>query len=230
MSYPDFKEFATPEILAETLADDVAKDLINAVNTHGTASLVVSGGNTPKPFFAALRRKDVPWSNIYITLADERWVDVSSEFSNEKLIRENLLTGGAKFVGLKNAEATPQDGEKLTEQALNIIPLPFDVVVLGMGGDGHTASLFPGAKKLKKALNLKKKKLCMGIEPTNASHMRMTLTLTALLSSHKIILHITGNNKREVYEQALQEGNPEKLPISAILQQNQPPIEVYWSA
>jgi len=224
-----FHEFPSAEEAAAQLATDVAQALSEAVKKRGKASLVVSGGSTPKPFFAAFKKQALPWKHIWITLADERWVDTGSPNSNERMVREQLITGGAHFVGLKNNAAMPAEGIAETEKQLDIIPRPYDVVILGMGEDGHTASLFPETAGLTEALALDNQHSCAAITPTHAPHQRITQTLAALLNCHKLILHITGEKKRELYEEALKPGSCLTLPVRAIVQQNKVPLEIYWS-
>ena len=143
------------ETLARDLADITAARLRAAVSARGAASLVVSGGRTPAPMFRALRACELPWERVTVTLADERWVPADAADSNERMVRAELLQGAAaaaRFVGLVNAAPTPEAGRAATDAALRAIPRPFDVVMLGMGNDGHTASLFPDAPALAAAL------------------------------------------------------------------------------
>ncbi len=138
--------FDHPAPLAEALAESVAEDLRAAALERGQATLVLSGGTTPELFLDALSRQLVPWSQVTITLTDERWVAVDDAASNENLIRTRLLVGDAaeaRLVPLKTAAATPEEGAAEAESRLAALPRPFDVVVLGMGEDGHIASLFP---------------------------------------------------------------------------------------
>ncbi len=225
-----FHGFSSPEETAARLAEDVAQLLSSATEERGKASLVVSGGSTPKPFFAKLKTKKLPWEKVWITLADERWVDVNSPDSNERMVREQLLVGGVHFVGLKNDAATPKEGVAAVEKQLNAIPKPYDVVILGMGEDGHTASLFPETAGLADAFEMDNPHSCAAIMPPSyAPHPRMTQTLTALLNTRKLILHITGAKKRALYEEAQKPGSCLTLPIRAIVQQNKVPLEIYWS-
>jgi 6-phosphogluconolactonase len=226
------------EIITETqaeltlaLADFVESELENAVALRGHASLVVSGGSTPKPLFSALSQRQLPWSQITVTLADERWVDVSSKDSNEAMIREVLLCDAAaeaNFIPLKNSASSAAQGLEMCEQAIANIPLPFDVVILGMGEDGHTASLFPGVSG--PALNAKNTKLCAAIKPPVTAHERLSLTASALCNSRKIILHIVGEKKWQVYLDARKAGSLDALPIRTVLHQDDIPVDVYWSA
>ena len=135
----------------------------------------------------------------------------------------------ATFIGMKNSAATAGEGEAECEQQLQQVPRPFDVCILGMGSDGHTASLFPGAEKLDKATDMKSSRTCMGIAPLTAPHERMTLTLPAILDSRQLILHITGRKKYDVLQQALAEGPAEDMPIRFILRQQAAPLTVYWA-
>ena len=226
-----FHSFPSGEAAAAQLTVDVAGFLSAAVQERGKASLVVSGGSTPKPFFAGLKKQSLPWQQIWITLADERWVDAHEADSNERMVREQLLTGGAHFVSLKNNALTPDQGVAQTEKQLESIAKPYDVVILGMGEDGHTASLFPETLGLTEALELNQSHTCAAIiPPSYAPHPRMTQTLAALLNCRKLILHITGEKKRALYEEALKPGSCLTLPIRAIVQQNKVPLEIYWAA
>ena len=229
---PAFKEFKDSSTLVAVLAGQVAELLRAGIRERGQASLVVSGGSTPVPFFAALSELALDWKQVTITLADERWVDPADADSNEHLVRLHLLqnrAAAASFVGFKTGAATAVQGEKECGNRLALLPRPFDVLILGMGNDGHTASLFPQASRLGEALTMDSGLLCMGITPPVAPHERMTLTLPALLESRRIILHLVGLGKREVYERALGEGPVAEMPIRAVLRQATTPVTVFWA-
>lgn len=224
--YPD------RDTLAGELADSVAKDLAQATRTRGVASLVVSGGSTPKALFKELAQRALSWDKVVVSLADERWVPADHEASNERLVRTHLLThhaAAARLMGMVNEAATPEAGCAATEAALATMPRPFDVVILGMGGDGHTASLFPGADELAAGLDLANPKLCLAVRPPAMPHPRLSLSLAALLVSRRIVLHITGQEKWAVYQRALAEGPARELPIRALLRHANPPMEVVWA-
>ncbi|MDA8020896.1 MAG: 6-phosphogluconolactonase [Thermoanaerobaculia bacterium] len=225
--------FDQPKRLASALAESIGEDLKRAVAARGKASLVVSGGSTPLPLFASLAPRELPWDRVWITLADERWVDPTDDASNEKLVRSHLLhdaAAAAHFVPIKTDAPSPEDGEAACEAALADVPRPFDVVVLGMGTDGHTASLFPDAQRLEEALDADSDRTCLAVRAASAASPRMTLTLAALLDSHRTVIHITGNDKWQVYRRALAPGPMEELPVRAILNRGPEPIDVYWSA
>lgn len=224
--------FDHPESLAASLAESIAEALRRGVEARGRASLVVSGGSTPVPLFHQLSRELVPWSRVTVTLADERWVPGDHDASNENLVRRHLLQGDAEaatFVGLYRDAPTPEAGRAACEAALAEIPRPFDIVVLGMGTDGHTASLFPGSDELAAGLDLDTEHLCLPVHPRDAAHPRMSLTLRALLESRRMIVHLTGDAKWRVYRRALGPGPVEELPIRAVLGRGREPIDVYWA-
>ena len=131
------------------------------------------------------------------------------------------------MIGLKTPEATPEEGRDACERALAQIARPFDVVILGMGGDGHTASLFPEATELSMGLAPQGGQTCVSVHPPAAPHPRMSLTLPALLDARRLVLHITGDGKWQVYQRALADGPVEELPIRAVLRSGQ--VEVWWA-
>lgn len=229
---PDFREFKDSATLVAALAGQVADLLRAGIRARGQASLVVSGGSTPVPFFVALSELTLAWEQVTITLADERWLDPASADSNEHLVRQHLLqnrAATAHFVGLKTGATTARQGEKECAARLALLPRPFDVLLLGLGNDGHTASLFPQATRLGEALALNSGQLCLAITPPVAPHARMTLTLPALLQSRQIILLLAGSSKRAVYEKALASGPIAEMPIRAVLAQTTSPVTVFWA-
>ncbi|UDG81315.1 6-phosphogluconolactonase [Candidatus Profftia lariciata] len=227
-----FKNFPNTQVMNEYCVEKIAIALTYSINTKGQASLIVSGGKTPLRLFKALTQKDIAWSKVVITLADERWVDTTDNCSNEYLVRKYLLKDyavNAMFISLKNNYATPFAGAIHIEHQLKIIKRPFDVVILGMGEDGHTASLFPKADNLDQALAMDSGRVCMGIKPLTANLDRITLTLPTLLNSYCIYLYIIGNKKYDVYQRAIQGSNIYEMPIRAILNQVQTPVNVCYT-
>lgn len=228
----DHHSFPDRESLITELCLHIATALSSGVEKNGMASLAVSGGSTPIPLFDMLSTLALPWKHIHITLVDERWVGPDEEDSNEKLVRTHLLqnrAAAAHFTGMKNRAATAGQGENACAEQLRKVPRPFDLLLLGMGSDGHTASLFPGAERLQAATAMDSGRLCMGIKPLTAPHERITLTLPAILDSREIVLHITGKEKKEILETALNKGESSELPIRFILRQQKTPLSVYWA-
>ena len=145
------QDFDDRPALDSALASHIAGLLAADIEQRGKASLAVSGGSTPKGMFAALSRQHLPWNQVWITLVDERWVEADSPDSNEKLVRENLLQNAAaeaNFIGLKGSGADAATGLAEVTARMEALPLPLSCAVLGMGGDGHTASWFPRARNL----------------------------------------------------------------------------------
>lgn len=202
--------------------------LKQALETRGSASLMVSGGSSPKPLYARLSQADLDWSKVAISLVDERWVDPGNPGSNEDFIRENLIQNNAisaNFFGLKTSHASVSKGLKSVEARFTSLSRPFDVCVMGMGSDAHTASWFPNSKGLENALSLENEKILCAVDATGApvagDHPhRITLTLRAVLDSHLIVLFIPGEAKREVFDTARSKPLSE-APVQALLRAGQ---------
>ena len=188
---PPANKFADSEALSRALSSQLAENLRAAIAARGLASLVVSGGKSPTRLFELLRVAEVDWSRVCIALADERWVEPSDPGSNEKLVRDVLLkeaAAAARFIGLKNGAPTPDLGAVSAWETFARVPRPFDAVVLGMGDDGHTASLFPHSPNLASALNPAAVAGCVGMWSPVAPQARLSLNLSALLDSRRIVL------------------------------------------
>lgn len=223
--------FDTPDDAAVALADAVARHLAERLLIAPRASLVVSGGSTPLPFFKALREKTLDWARIDVLLADERWVPEDDAASNTRLVKENLLQGPAaeaNYLSLKQPGDTPADGLADVEQALAELPLPLDVLILGMGSDGHTASLFPDAPELNEALDTDSTAIVVPMTPPSQAQKRITLTLGALRRAGFTALHLKGDDKLETLKTACSDiAQVKEMPIRAFLK---PGLQIYWSA
>lgn len=228
---PARRSFGSKEDLALALAEAVADHLNEGIERRGVASLAVSGGSTPGKFFGALgKHKNVQWEKVFVTLVDERWVPETSDRSNAGLVNERMLQGPAaiaRFIPLYSGGAEPDAAAIARTNTLQAtVPLPFDAVVLGMGNDGHTASFFPGGDTLAEALEGEGPALA--ISAPGAGEPRVTLCLKRLLNAQALYLHIEGEEKEKVLEQALGEGPIEDMPVRAILRQTQTPLTVFW--
>ena len=219
--------FACADALVDALSLKIASILKNALETNNRASLLVSGGNTPKKLFEALSNIKLPWEKICVGLVDERCIDVTQKESNEFLVRTTLLQNYAQkapFIGMYSKDIDVDALSQLYQKEL----YPYDVVLLGMGTDGHTASLFPHNERLKEAFDAHAKEEIILIEPQSAPYTRMSMNLKAILSAQHLFLHFEGKEKYVVYEKALKENNPFVTPISAVLHSKKN-VEVYYA-
>ena len=209
--------FADRDTLDQALAARVVSSLQQGIAQRGTAHLVVSGGSTPVNLFSILADVDIDWSRVVVLLADERWVPVDHEDSNERLVRETLLTAKAHQAQFVSLLPTPED-EIANIAGLSTLlgALPrFDMVLLGMGEDAHTASLFPCAAALREGLTTTQGALIT--QPSNAPHQRVSMSKQRLLSTEQGIIHIVGEKKKAVLELARKSGDEMRYPISAFL-------------
>jgi 6-phosphogluconolactonase len=226
------QRFLNPQETAVALAGQVAAALRTGLATRGVASLGVPGGRTPLPLFRALRDVELDWSRVGITLTDERWVPEEDPASNAGLVRRELLASlaaQARFFPLFNRGATAAGAAAEAWHSLVQLPRPFDAVVLGMGDDGHFASLFPDDPGLAAALNQAAPPGCVAmrapVEPTE----RISLNLAALLQTRRLFLFITGAHKRDLLLAAARRAAEAPLPVAALLSQRVPIPEVYWA-
>ncbi|MDP1685677.1 6-phosphogluconolactonase [Hydrogenophaga sp.] len=221
--------------LAWQLADSIAQRLNAAINLRGHAVLAVSGGKSPIALFEALRVLPLEWQRVTVLLVDERCVPHDHAESNTALVRRHLLQDAAAlatFVPFFDTLPDTLDDAALRQlvdaanRRLATQPWPMDMAVLGMGEDGHTASLFPGAPGLGTALHSSGP--VAWVRPATAPHARLTLTLPALLATRELALAISGARKLAVFQQA-RLGADESLPVSLILNQHQTPVSI-WMA
>lgn len=229
------QKFSTREQMTESLTETIIELLSAGIERNGKASFLVSGGRTPAALFEQLCQADLDWDKVWITLVDERWVAPEDDASNEKLVRNTLLQGraaNAHFIPMKNVAETAEEGVIGCAEALSVIPEPFDVVILGMGDDGHTASLFPCSDELETGLDLGSGQKLLAVNPKTAPHGRMSYTLPALLNSKQLFLLITGDSKWDVYQTAIQNGSEtaiREMPIRAFLFNQSIQLDVYWA-
>ncbi|HTK36570.1 MAG TPA: 6-phosphogluconolactonase [Caulobacteraceae bacterium] len=216
--------FADAESQAAAAADRIA----GAIGEDG-GDLVLTGGSTPGPVYDLLSKRSLPWDRVRITLSDERWVPPDHADSNERLVRERLLRGpaaAARFIPLKTGAPTPEAAVGTVAAALAAIRRPFSCVLLGMGDDGHIASLFPG-DAMDETLRPDGPDVVRPARAPNGTP-RLSLTLAALLDSRLILVLIRGEAKRAVLRDALAGAAPH-LPIAALLRQARCPVEVFWA-
>jgi 6-phosphogluconolactonase len=234
MVRPDFRVFDTRDALAAALAQRVRDVLSDAIAARGRAVLAVSGGSTPVSFFRALSHLDLPWEQVTIILVDERMVPATNVRSNAKLVRDNLLQNKAEsafFVPMYQGAFDEGDAAHQIETVMKRAKLTEpDLLILGMGSDGHTASFFPGGDHLADALDLRQPALVLPMHAETAGETRLTMTLPAILAAKHLALHIEGEDKRAVLDKALADGaRAVDMPIRAVFENAAGPVEVYWA-
>ena len=219
--------FKSPVLLAESLALAVARQLGDAIEARGTATLVVSGGRSPVAFFQHLAKQKLDWANVVVSLADERWVPVEHADSNAGLLKRYLLQGPAakaQFLSLYSASANLEQAAEQADRLLAELP-KIDVLVLGMGDDGHTASLFPNSPHLAEALQVDGTRRCWPMLAPTVPHQRLTMSRALLASAQVTVLSISGQSKLATLSDALAGDDVTAMPIRAFLQ---PTLEIYW--
>lgn len=229
--------FNSREALFSELAEQCGEAISHAIKQNGQAHIVVPGGSTPAPLFEKLSLQNLAWEKVSIVPSDERWISVNEANSNECLLNRSFRINHAKaatLVSLKCDAETPQKGWKTIENRLQHIAKQWDLVVLGMGEDGHFASLFPTAQQLEQGLSLNHNQHCIAIDATESEHagmypLRMSLTLSSIVNSKKIIVLITGEKKLQIIREVLEQQAGSQYPIAALLNQKQTPVEIYWA-
>jgi len=213
--------------LAGHLAQRVAEALREALAARGSATLVVSGGRSPVAFFERLAQARLDWSAVTVGLADERWVPVEHADSNAGLLKQHLLKGPAakaQFLSLYSAAANVEQAAEQADRLLAELP-PIDVLVLGMGDDGHTASLFPDSPNLTEALQADGSRRCWPMLAPSVPRQRLTMSRALLASAKHKILSISGQSKLTTLNAALASDDVAAMPVRAFLQ---PTLEIYW--
>lgn len=212
--------------LSTAVANFAADRLCKALQQNDIASLVIPGGNTPKFYLPALARLPVNWQNVIITLSDERWVDTHSQDSNEFLVRScflNYMDSEARFISLKTTHDHPSLALLTINDRLSQLSLPIDLTILGLGEDGHIASLFSDQSTKSSSHSL-----CEVSVPPIAPSIRISLSFSLLASSHHIIIVVTGQNKRKRLEQLI-DSRDYRIPFVRLVQQTHSPIIIFES-
>lgn len=219
--------------LADAVAGDVAFIVQSAIDARDASLLAVPGGRTGPAIYRKIAEQKLQWKKVTIIPTDDRLVAVDSELSNVREIARAFLPLGARVVPLTSEAA---DDYRLAGNAANArlqdLPWPPDLVWLGMGSDGHTASIFPGPD-LQASLDAPKARRAIGVLPdplpSEAEVARVTLTRAAILSGRTIMITITGQEKRDLLEQAIADGQSSRLPIGRVLAEIEQPIDIHWA-
>ncbi|MEL7023325.1 MAG: 6-phosphogluconolactonase [Pseudomonadota bacterium] len=215
---------------SETLADEIARALSIGIESNGRATLVVSGGSSPLETFRALREKDLDWSKVTVLPSDERWIDVNEPASNAGMLHRELLVGkaaAARFVSLYDGAVELNEAASVMSARVDKLHRPFDYVLLGMGSDGHTASLFPDDPQISKALS--SSEACVVASPLSQPLDRISLTPNVLLDSQAIGLLFFGQEKADVFSKASLPGDLGVFPVRSVLRQELVPVTTYFA-
>ncbi|MGP1282804.1 MAG: 6-phosphogluconolactonase, partial [Parasphingopyxis sp.] len=226
--------FEDSETLASEVAGDIGFIIEKAIETNGKAELALPGGRTPVPILETLAKRDFDWSKVRVFPTNERIVPEGSEYSNYEMLKRILGTAGATVEPLIDHSqnwSTKEAGQS-ADARLAGFSWPVDLVWVGMGEDGSTASIYPG--QMDDAINAPKSRRAVGVSPDpmpeSAPFDRVTLTRGALLSTHTMIVTLAGAKKREVLEKAIEDGPLSNVPIGRILAEVEVPVDIYWSA
>lgn len=220
--------YATSADLAQAAAQAVTAALKSALAERGAASLVGTGGRSPAPVYDLLAQaRDVDWARVGVTLSDDRFVPISSPDSNERLVRERLLTDAAAkavFTPISTAAENVEAAAEKVEVGVRALA-PYDVMLLGMGEDGHVASLIPGSPVLDLGMDPAGTRFCLGIPAGVGSPpiARVTMTMPALLQARLILVLISGEKKKHIVE------GGSGLPVHALLDQAKAPVRILWT-
>jgi 6-phosphogluconolactonase len=220
--------FDSREEASAAVANRIAKLCAASVERQDDARIVVSGGSTPARCFELLSVKELGWQHVQVLMSDERWVSPRDQSSNERLVREKLLVNKASEANLLSLYRPDLSIDERAHELQAMQPaFGFACSMLGMGNDGHFASLFPDSNALEVGLDPVGNRFYIPVQTDASPYPRLSMSLSALLDSEEILLLFFGDDKMRVYREALL---PEsKLPIAHLLRQRTTPVGVYWS-
>ena len=226
-------EYDDIDELADAVAGDVGFIVDSAVEARGEALIALPGGATPQPIYRKLAASKLPWKRVTIIPTDDRLVPLTDERANVRALAQAFLPSGARVFPITSEIADHKLAGNSANAKLAELKFPLDLAWLGVGEDGHTASIFAGPD-LEEALNAPKGRHAVGVMPdpmpADAPVPRVTLTRSAILSARTVLLTVTGAKTRELVEQAIADGHSSKAPIGRVLAEAEQPIDIHWCA
>ena len=227
----EFWDYDSPDEMADAVAGDVGFIVESALDARGNALLALPGGSTPGPIYSRLVKSAINWKKVTIIPGDERLVPMDNELSNVRALAKAFLPAGARVIPVTGDIKDYKLAGNSADARLQDLSWPPDLVWLGIGEDGHTASIFPGPD-LQDALDAPKARRMVGVMPDplppEAPVARVTLTRAAILSARTLLIVVTGQKKRDLLEQAIEDGQSSKLPIGRVLAECDQPIDIHW--
>ena len=224
-------EYDSVDELADAVAGDIGFIVESALEARGEALIAVPGGKTPLPIYSRLAGAKLNWKKVTIIPTDERLVPLTDDKSNVRAIAQAFLPTGARVFPIGSDIADHRLAGNSANAKLADLKFPLDLAWLGVGADGHTASIFPGPD-LEEALNAPKGRHAVGVMPdplpAEAPVPRVTLTRSAILSARTVLITVTGEAKKQLLEGAIADGQSSKLPIGRVLAEAEQPIDIHW--
>ena len=224
-------EYDGVDELADAVAGDVGFIIESALDARDAALIAIPGGSTPLPVYDRLTRRKLPWRKVTVIPTDDRLVAVDHELSNARVLARAFMPGGARVIPIATVNPDYRMAGNAADARLQDLPWPPDLVWLGMGKDGHTASIFAGPD-YQDALDAPKGRRAVGVMPDplppEAPVARVTLTRSSILSARTLLITITGQEKRDLLEQAIADGQSSKLPIGRVLAEAEQAIDIHW--
>ena len=224
-------EYDSLDELADAVAGDIGFIVESAIDARNASLIAVPGGKTGPAIFPKLAAQNLPWKRVTVIPTDDRLVPMDSDLANVREIAKAFLRTGARVIPIATEIADYKLAGNSADARLQDLPWPPDLVWLGVGADGHTASIFPGPD-LQDALDAPKARRAVGVMPDplpeEAPVARVTLTRAAILSARTILITVTGQQKRELLERAIADGQSSKLPIGRVLAEAEQPIDIHW--
>ena len=224
-------EYDSAEEMADAVAGDIGFIIESALDARAAALIALPGGETPRPIYPKLASAKLNWKQVTVIPTDERLVPMDDERSNVRALAQAFLPAGARVIPIAADIADHKLAGNSADARLQDLPWPPDLVWLGMGKDGHTASIFAGPD-MQDALDAPRARRAVGVMPDpmppEAPVARVTLTRAAILSARTVLITIRGAEKRELLEGAIADGQSSRLPIGRVLAEAEQPIDIHW--